>query len=94
MRKTKYKKVTMAEEVCAELKCDICKKDIPWHEKFYHATMGHTDWGSDSFDSIEKFDLCSDECLYEFLGKDWKALKDEHSTAYVDIESEVSLVED
>jgi predicted nucleic acid-binding Zn ribbon protein len=94
MRNMKYKKVTVTEVVCTELKCDICGKDIPWHEKFYHASMGHTDWGNDSVDSIEDFDLCSDECLYEFLGKDWKALKEARSTAYISIDSEVSLVED
>lgn len=94
MRETMYKKVTVTRTVCTKIKCDICDKVIPWHEKFYHVTTGHTDWGNDSVDSIEDFDLCSDECLYEFLGKDWKALKEARESAYIDIESEVSLVED
>lgn len=94
MRKIVYKKVTVDKRVCTKLKCDMCGKDIPWHEKFYHTTMWHSDWGNDSVDSVEEFDLCSDECLYEFLGENWKELKEAHKTAYIDIKSEVSLVED
>ena len=61
--------------------CDCCKKvifdrdniDQFIHDrllnsiKYYVVNTGHDDWGRDSGDSFEEFDLCSDECLRKKL---------------------------
>lgn len=51
------------------IKCDICGKTIRDSkygrlytkiQDYYHLTIEHSDWGNDS---IENFDICSEECL-------------------------------
>ena len=32
---------------------------------YWELTTGHHDWGRDSIDSIENFDICSEACLRE-----------------------------
>lgn len=44
-------------------KCDICGKEINLGDWFYSVMTGHNDWGNDSCDSIQSFDVCSDGCL-------------------------------
>jgi len=52
------------QEVVIGHKCDVCGKEsegsLPkdWHH-LYHK---HYDWGNDSVDSYESFDVCSSEC--------------------------------
>lgn len=57
------------------IKCDICGKIIKEEidktptgaafktKRYYYVRTGHDDWGNDSVDSIESFDVCSEECL-------------------------------
>lgn len=69
----KETKQVVAETVVAEIiKCDICGKiicDSRYEKMFgkiqdhYLLTTGHHDWGNDSCESIETFDICSKECL-------------------------------
>ena len=78
MRKIEYATYTVTEErksgeICS---CDVCKKVIfrrsfkPGDVRhipvsFWKITTGHNDWGNDSIDSVETFDICSSKCLNE-----------------------------
>lgn len=74
-------KETKTEEIC---RCDICKKIIykkdlinnkanQLYIPYWHISTSHSDWGRDSIDSIEYFDVCSDDCLatkmYEYISE-------------------------
>lgn len=58
-------------------KCDICEKIIyeivgnehSNHDEYWTLKTGHYDWGNDSCESIESFDLCSKECCIKALEK-------------------------
>ena len=43
--------------------CDICKKEIESNKSYWKLTTHHNDWGNDSIDSYEYFDVCSKECM-------------------------------
>ena len=52
--------------------CDVCGKLIEKRTEnkiiycigsYWELCTGHHDWGNDSIDSIEYFDLCSKECI-------------------------------
>ena len=60
--------------------------------KFYTVTTGHNDWGSDSIDSVQEFDLCSDECLRKKFEEFLKENKGSY-TAYFKIHSQEIWVE-
>lgn len=34
--------------------------------KYYAVTTGHHDWGSESIESVQHFDICPD-CIFEFV---------------------------
>ena len=75
----------------AHLICDCCGKEIDDMSHYWHVCTGHHDWGNDSVDSIEQYDLCSDECLKEkidlFLGEG-------NDTPYIDAETRRYLKQD
>lgn len=64
-RKYEVKEHTVTEKVCVEEHrvCDICGKEMMLKGRHWELTTGHNDWGNDSIDSIERFDVCSEECL-------------------------------
>ena len=56
------------------IKCDICHNElrVPYskdgqctrpYPQYFKVTTGHNDWGNDSIESYEYFDVCSSECL-------------------------------
>lgn len=47
------------------IRCDRCGNDIKESEVYYNVVTHHNDWGNDSIDSYEDFDLCSD-CYLPF----------------------------
>ena len=65
--KTEYdvKTHTVTEKVLVSEKryCDVCKKEITDHH--WRLSTHHSDWGNDSCDSFETFDICSPDCLRE-----------------------------
>lgn len=78
MRKEHKTKVLKEVEITDSevIICDCCKKVIFDKDnidefikgrynkiKYYEVSTGHNDWGNDSIDSFENYDLCSDECL-------------------------------
>jgi len=42
--------------------CDVCKKEIT-AESYWELTTHHNDWGNDSIESYESFDVCSKDCM-------------------------------
>lgn len=43
--------------------CDICNKEIEKGHGYWDVHTCHNDWGNDSCESHEYFDVCSIECL-------------------------------
>lgn len=73
--------------------CDVCDKLILKKNenkttycigKHWRLTTGHNDWGNDSCDSVEVYDICSAECLEKQLQK----YVQREGTAYFDVECE------
>lgn len=58
--------------------------------KYYHVHTGHNDWGNDSIDSDNYLDLCSLECLHKQLDKFYKEDEPDSTTAYFEIEAELT----
>lgn len=59
---------TVTERVCVKetTHCDVCDGVIQdTKDAYWELTTGHNDWGNDSIDSIEHFDICSEACLRE-----------------------------
>ena len=66
----------VVESVITGRKCDICGKDIlPINiysvdqYNYFLITTHHHDWGNDSVDSYEYYDVCSPECVMAFANK-------------------------
>jgi len=80
MNKYKIKEVTHKEKVVIGTICDECEKEILNEQDFqdrlrkrmshyFEVSTHHNDWGNDSIDSYEDYDICSEKCLLEFLRK-------------------------
>ena len=67
MLKEKYevKERIVTENVCVGRHriCDICGKEIERDDGYWNCHTFHNDWGNDSVESHEYFDICSVECL-------------------------------
>lgn len=67
MRKNDYEikeeLVTHKKFIRSNLFCDVCNKRIEHKSNYYTLSTGHYDWGNDSCESIENFDICSGDCL-------------------------------
>lgn len=55
----------VTERVCVKTTthCDVCDCVIDENNGYWELITGHHDWGNDSVDSIEHFDICSEVCL-------------------------------
>lgn len=94
-RKIKENRVKKIEVVIGEqCFCDVCRKLIKkTSEKkveycigdYWTLTTGHHDWGLESVDSIEVFDLCSRDCIQKKLNE---YLKDCAGTDYFELSHE------
>ena len=65
------------------LKCDVCGKEFKG--KHWELTTGHYDWGNDSCESIEHYDLCSEDCIRNKI-KDYFEDCDDYCTHYFNLE--------
>ena len=85
------RKHEVVNRINTKIICDVCKKTIAEiggkGRHFYELTTGHHEWGNDSVDSIEQFEICSDECLRV---KFEEYLKDRYDTSYFDVSSDHS----
>jgi hypothetical protein len=85
MREYKKKKVVEEKKTLDLVTCDVCKKVIHDKELFFRVSTSHSDWGNDSFESLEHEDICSEKCLRE---KVEEYIKDKSDTKHIDIEME------
>ena len=80
MREHKNIEKIIRTEKVVGVKCDICKKEITG--KFWRLTTHHNDWGNDSIDSYEHFDLCSRECINRALDDYIDDCKDSYTQCF------------
>lgn len=85
-RKYEEKTYTKTEKVMTSEKryCDICEKEITDHH--WRIQTWHNDWGNDSCESFETFDICSVDCLREALENYIKESNDDGNTQHIEIE--------
>lgn len=79
----------------AGVKCDVCghiikPPTVPYEGmedeyKYYNVTTGHRDWGHDSCDSIEHYDICP-RCINKFVA-DYLGNENSGLSAYIEIET-------
>ena len=67
MRNCKMLPATIMKEQTIQIKCDVCGKTIKPGQSFWDLSTSHSDWGNDSIDSHQEFDLCSEECVQKKL---------------------------
>ena len=67
MRNNKYEERQIIQKVLVETEiiCDICCKHIGYRKGYWKVHTWHDDWGNDSIESHEHFDVCSTECLID-----------------------------
>jgi len=68
----KQKRVTRVKNIIAGYKCDSCAKEINEErlpDEWHHFASGHNEWGNDSYESYESYDVCSPKCYVEKLTK-------------------------
>ena len=71
--------------------CDRCGNEINCLDPrglYYRVTTGHHDWGAESCESTENFDICQ-ECIADFTGQYLKDNNDS-DTAYINIITEIA----
>ena len=104
MRKFKYDTYTVTEErksqeICS---CDVCGKVIfrrsflPGEMRnvpvqFWKITTGYNDWGNDSPDSVETFDVCSQNCLNDKFTEYISITDGERNSQYFNVEHRSGL---
>ena len=86
MEKIKYeiKLVEKRVPVAKEIICDVCKSKII--RSYWHLCTQHSDWGRDSIDSLESFDLCSHECMNKKFWEYLERSSNENNTEEFNVE--------
>lgn len=81
-RKYEVKTHTVTEKVCVEEQrvCDICGVEMELKSRHWVLTTSHSDWGNDSIDSYEHFDVCSEDCLRKKFDEYVKESNNPHNT--------------
>ena len=80
---------TVTERICVKeiTYCDVCNGVIDDNNGYWELTTGHHDWGNDSGDSIENFDICSETCLREKFDEYVReSMKNNWNTMYFEVE--------
>lgn len=79
---------TVTERVCVKETtcCDVCEREIETNTGYWTLVTGHNDWGNDSYESIENFDICSEDCLRKkFDEYVLHSMRTNHNTEYFEI---------
>lgn len=91
MVKYEKKEHTIIKETPVKVICDVCGNEVN-PKNWFRITTSHSDWGNDSIDSYESFDVCSDKCAVMFASKYLKdAYEDEYNTKDIEIEHRRSI---
>lgn len=83
----KHTKVTEVKKVKTATRCDFCGKEHigDTEPKGWHQLMRrHDDWGNDSIDSNEHFDVCSPECYIQVIRASLAQMRSHKETAEID----------
>lgn len=85
------KEHTVTERVLVkrELICDICKQKILHGVGYWEVTTHHNDWGNDSCESYEHFDVCSVECLKSKFDEYCDDSSSDYNTWQIEVEHTV-----
>ena len=83
MEINEYRNVTTKQRVLIAIKCDVCGEYIVGD--YWKLTTSHNDWGNDSVESCEFFQLCSHSCIRKKL-KDYFDDCQSSSTQEFDLE--------
>lgn len=66
--------------------CDVCRQEIQ-SNSYWELTTHHNDWGNDSIESYEYFDVCSEKCLREKFDEYVKnSGKNDYNTMFFEVE--------
>lgn len=77
--------VKTEEVITAEKRyCDLCEKEITG--PYWYMMTGHNDWGNDSCESVETYDICSETCLRKALEKYVNVSKKDRNTQYMEVQ--------
>lgn len=66
--------------------CDVCNKVIGNKNGYWKLTTHHNDWGNDSYESVEKFDVCSAKCLVTKFDEYLKSSEKGYNTQCFEVE--------
>lgn len=66
------------------IECDVCKRLIKPTNRYFDVVTGHHDWGEESGESREYFDICPN-CIAVFV---LKYTQECSETGYLEMESE------
>ena len=73
MKKKINKTVKTTKQITEKVTCDVCGETIAdknnRYAEYWTLVTGHNDWGNDSCESYEDFDLCSKDCVQEKLNE-------------------------
>lgn len=85
--KREFEEKQVKQKICIKETriCDICGKEISDDAPCFKVYTGTNDWGNDSYESIEGYDVCSSECLTR---KFKSFLENCNGTDYMNIEHE------
>ena len=81
-----YEKKLVAKHVLSGKTCDVCGKESshrPEFDKWIYFSHQHYDWGNDSCESLEEFDVCSGECFKEKLASSLEELEGNSGSAEI-----------
>ena len=91
----KTKTITVERTVPDKIICDMCgrviqKTDVKTYDfgsigDHYKVTCGHCDWGNDSVDSVQNYDICSKKCMTNLFLKYLGVADGSKNTAYIEI---------
>lgn len=86
-RKYETKTHTITENVIVEEwhVCDVCRKKIETNS-YWELTTHHNDWGNDSNESYEYFDVCSKECLRKKFEEYIEQSDNDYNTMFFEVE--------
>ena len=87
--------VKTTKPITEKVICDVCGKTIADRNnrdaEYWTLTTGHNDWGNDSCDSYEDFDLCSKDCVKEKLNKYFDDCERSHTQEFALRQTTISI---
>lgn len=85
---------TVTEECAVKAFCDVCETEIKEKVPYFDITTGHHDWGNDSHESREEYQVCSEECLQQLVDSYKSRTERRINTEYIDIKHQYMKLEE